>query len=276
MSLHAYICNNFNSYLVVTSSIKHTSPAINYTNHMPIIYVKYLHNYIMLLVTAISILTGPNMLTVLLEYINLFQSQSQWQHKANIREELPILCHTLPYIQTLLYSQLAISIFCLNLFLLAMLSNLLFAYIFLLLLFYSKIGLSLLLIMNQIVWPYLILLDSVRMCGILKCKPTIKNIIIASFIARSRFVLSLFSYLLIGIPNRSALDFVFVVAEISQNFTLLCWHYVLHFPAPKISWDNQLKSTQPLLATLYNIIAIASIQTKIFHQPEYQLMQLVM
>ena len=31
----------------------------------------------MLLVTAISILTGPNMVIVLLEYNNLFQSQSQ-------------------------------------------------------------------------------------------------------------------------------------------------------------------------------------------------------
>ena len=51
----------------------------------------------MLSVTAISILTGSSMLTVLLEYIN-FQSQSQWQYKANIREEMPILGLTLPYI----------------------------------------------------------------------------------------------------------------------------------------------------------------------------------
>ena len=51
----------------------------------------------MLLVTAIRILTGPNTLTVLLEYIN-FQSQLQWQYKTNIREELPILGLTLPYI----------------------------------------------------------------------------------------------------------------------------------------------------------------------------------
>ena len=43
----------------------------------------------MLLVTAISFLTGPNILTVLLEYTN-FQSQSRWQYKANIREKLPI------------------------------------------------------------------------------------------------------------------------------------------------------------------------------------------
>ena len=53
----------------------------------------------MLLVTPIIILTGPNVLTVLLEYINLFQSQSQWQYKANSsREELPILGLTLSYI----------------------------------------------------------------------------------------------------------------------------------------------------------------------------------
>ena len=32
----------------------------------------------MLLVTAISILTGPNTLIDLLEYITLFQSQSKW------------------------------------------------------------------------------------------------------------------------------------------------------------------------------------------------------
>ena len=50
----------------------------------------------MLLVTAISILTGPNTLTAVLEYIELFQSQSQWRYKANIREELPILGLTLP------------------------------------------------------------------------------------------------------------------------------------------------------------------------------------
>ena len=35
----------------------------------------------MLLVTAISILTGSNALTLLLEYINLFSFQSQWQYK---------------------------------------------------------------------------------------------------------------------------------------------------------------------------------------------------
>ena len=54
----------------------------------------------MLLVTAISISTGPTTMTVLLEYINLFQSQSQWQYKGTIWEELPILGLTpLPYIK---------------------------------------------------------------------------------------------------------------------------------------------------------------------------------
>ena len=52
----------------------------------------------MLLVTAISILTEPDTLTVLLEYINLFQSPLQWQYKANNWMELPILDLTLPYI----------------------------------------------------------------------------------------------------------------------------------------------------------------------------------
>ena len=37
----------------------------------------------MLLVTAVAILTGPITLTALLEYINIFQSQSQWWYKAN-------------------------------------------------------------------------------------------------------------------------------------------------------------------------------------------------
>ena len=52
----------------------------------------------MLLVTAIIIQQNLNALTALLEYINLFQSQSQCRYKVNIREELPILGLTLPYI----------------------------------------------------------------------------------------------------------------------------------------------------------------------------------
>ena len=52
----------------------------------------------MLLVNARSILTGHNMLTVLLEYINLLQSQWQQYYKANIREEMLILGLTLPHI----------------------------------------------------------------------------------------------------------------------------------------------------------------------------------
>ena len=55
------------------------------------------------------------------------------------------------------------------------------------------------------------------MCDILKFKPTIKIVIpsIPSFIARPGFVHSLFSYSLFGIPNKSALDFVFAVDEVS-------------------------------------------------------------
>ena len=52
----------------------------------------------MLLVTAISILTQSSMLTVLLEYNNLFQSPSQWQYKVNIKKEILILGLTLPHI----------------------------------------------------------------------------------------------------------------------------------------------------------------------------------
>ena len=52
----------------------------------------------MLLITGIGILTGPNTVIVLLEYTNLFQSQSQQQYKANIGEELIILGPTLSYI----------------------------------------------------------------------------------------------------------------------------------------------------------------------------------
>ena len=38
---------------------------------------------------------------------------------------------------------------------------------------------------------------------------------IALFTTRSKFVHSVFNYSLFEIPNRSALDFIFVVAEIS-------------------------------------------------------------
>ena len=67
----------------------------------------------MLLVTVRSILTGPNKLTVLLHYINVFQPKLQWQCKANIWEELPILGITLP----------AKCIYARNLLLLAMFST---------------------------------------------------------------------------------------------------------------------------------------------------------
>ena len=39
--------------------------------------------------------TKPYTLTVLLEYIILFQFQSQWKYKANIWKQLPILGLTL-------------------------------------------------------------------------------------------------------------------------------------------------------------------------------------
>ena len=70
------------SYLqvTVTSSIyiPHLQLIIHksYANHISLLYKP------MLLVTPVSILTGPNTLTVQLEYTNLFQSQSQWQYKA--------------------------------------------------------------------------------------------------------------------------------------------------------------------------------------------------
>ena len=48
----------------------------------------------MLLVTAISVLTKPNMLTVLLEYTNHFNLN----YNGNITKELPILGLTLPHI----------------------------------------------------------------------------------------------------------------------------------------------------------------------------------
>ena len=51
----------------------------------------------MRLVTAISIVKGPNTFTVLLEY-SYFQSQLQWKYNVNIWEELPILGVALPYI----------------------------------------------------------------------------------------------------------------------------------------------------------------------------------
>ena len=51
----------------------------------------------MLLVSTIRIFIGPNSLVVLLEYINLFQSISQWQYKVNNREEILIFGLTLPH-----------------------------------------------------------------------------------------------------------------------------------------------------------------------------------
>ena len=51
----------------------------------------------MLLVTNTCILTGPNMLIILLGYIDIFQSQLQWQYKTNVWKGLPILVLTPPY-----------------------------------------------------------------------------------------------------------------------------------------------------------------------------------
>ena len=48
----------------------------------------------MLLVTTMNILTGPNALTVLLEYINF--NHNGIVNQIYIREELPILDLTLP------------------------------------------------------------------------------------------------------------------------------------------------------------------------------------
>ena len=62
MSVHQFVASDFNSYLIVTFSI--------YIPHLQLIIYKSYNP--MLLVTAISILTGPNTLTVLLEYMNLF------------------------------------------------------------------------------------------------------------------------------------------------------------------------------------------------------------
>ena len=50
-----------------------------------------------LLETAISILRTPNTLTLLLEYIHLYESQSQQQYKVSIWKKLPILGIILPY-----------------------------------------------------------------------------------------------------------------------------------------------------------------------------------
>ena len=142
----------------------------------------------MLLVTAISILTGPNVLTVVLQYINFSISITIGIYQGGDAYVWP---HTAIYLS--LTNQL--SAFCLNLFLLAMLSILLFAFIFLLKLFYSKIGLSLLL--NQNVQPYLILLDSVHICGILKFKLTIKNCHTISCIVHCTIWVCAFSFQLL-------------------------------------------------------------------------------
>ena len=124
--------------------------------------------------SSIYISCSPAINYNIIQYINLFDLN----HNGNIKQILGRSCLSLASHYLILsltyYIQLQLSILCLNLFLLAMLSIVLFAFIFLLL-FYSKIGLSLSLLLNQIVWPYRIFLYSVCMCGILKFKLTIEN-----------------------------------------------------------------------------------------------------
>ena len=74
----------FNRLLAILIPNTTASYTITYTNNS-------------LNIISIPILTVHNTLTDLLEYINLFHSQSQWQYKANIWEMF-ILGLTLPYI----------------------------------------------------------------------------------------------------------------------------------------------------------------------------------
>ena len=143
--------------------------------------------------------------------------------------------------------------------LLIMLSILLFAFIFLLLLFYSKIGLSLYTTeLDCLAIPHNYYLTVSGCVGFWRLNPQlIIRIVIPSilFIARSGFVHSVFSYtrylkfqtgqhlilclLMLKFP-RSFLYYIW------WKFLLLCWHYALCFPAPimlKILLHNQLKPT---------------------------------
>ena len=76
-----------NGYLTVMSSV--------YIPYQSYIYANYIALY-MLLVIAVSILTVPNTLTVLLKYINLNHNDNIKQ--IIIRKELPILGLSLPYV----------------------------------------------------------------------------------------------------------------------------------------------------------------------------------
>ena len=74
------------------------------------------------------------------------------------------------------------------------------------------------------------------MCGILKVKPTITK---CSYHQLYYYLVqdpcALFTYLLSGIPKRSTLDLVHIVAypwPIAIMLEILCWHYALWFPAP--------------------------------------------
>ena len=158
----------------------------------------------------------------------------------------------------------------------ALLSILLFAFIFLLL-FYSKIGLSLLL--NQIVQPCLILLDSVCMCGVLKFKPTIENCHTINCIVCCKIQVNalVFSHLLFRIPNRSTLDFMFVLAdmhflevssimlEISPIMLALCFmHSSPIIPKIDISCQhNQLKPSENPSCLHAKFILILEVQNHV-------------
>ena len=86
----------------------------------------------------------------------------------------------------------------------------------------------------------------------MKLKPTIKNVHTVNCISRDS--LSQDSCVLpTRIPNRSALEFVYVVTgnsimlEIFPKFPLLCWNYALCFPAPlclKLCLHNRHRPTK--------------------------------
>ena len=73
------------------------------------------------------------------------------------------------------------------------------------------------------------------MCGVLKVKPTITKCSYHQLYYLVQDPCALFTYLLSGIPKRSTLDLVHIVAypwPIAIMLEILCWHYALWFPAP--------------------------------------------
>ena len=78
MSMYEFIYNNLNSLLMVTSLIYlHTSSTYIY---IYILYTNHANHKLTICPMPSQLLTRPNTLTVLLEYINL-QPQSQKQYK---------------------------------------------------------------------------------------------------------------------------------------------------------------------------------------------------